>query len=128
MGRSVVGRSRRDISWHSPSVALQRCLATNNRRSPFPCPEIEDGHILYDTFCSSCHGGNAASSALVPDLRYATATTHGLFEQIVRDGAKAKTGMPSFADDLTSAQVRMIQAYVLDRARQSAQAAAATKR
>ncbi len=90
--------------------------------------EIEDGHILYDTFCSSCHGGNVASSALVPDLRYATATTHGLFEQIVRDGAKAKTGMPSFADDLTSAQVRMIQAYVLERARQSAEAAAATKR
>jgi hypothetical protein len=33
--------------------------------------------------------------------------------------------MPSFADDITPAEVRFIQAYVLDRARQSARIDAA---
>ncbi len=43
-----------------------------------------------------------------------------MFEQIVRGGARRELGMPSFAEDLTSEQVRVIQAYVLDRARESA--------
>jgi hypothetical protein len=35
--------------------------------------------------------------------------------------------MPSFTGDITSAQVRLIHAYILDRARESAQAASAKK-
>jgi mono/diheme cytochrome c family protein len=48
-----------------------------------------------------------------------------MFEEIVRGGARRQFGMPSFADDLTAAQVRLIHAYILDRARESAQADAA---
>jgi quinohemoprotein ethanol dehydrogenase len=84
-------------------------------------PEIEKGRVLYATFCARCHGAEVASSGLVPDLRYATAGTHEKFEEIVRGGALRELGMPSFSEDVTSAQVRLIEAYVLDRARASAQ-------
>jgi hypothetical protein len=46
-----------------------------------------------------------------------------MFEDIVRGGARRVLGMPSFADDLTSVQVRQIQAYVVDLARRDAGAA-----
>jgi quinohemoprotein ethanol dehydrogenase len=87
--------------------------------------EIEQGRILFATFCGRCHGGNVVSGGSVPDLRYTEEPTHQMFEEIVRGGARRDFGMPSFADDLTSAQVRLIHAYILDRARESAQADAA---
>jgi mono/diheme cytochrome c family protein len=45
--------------------------------------------------------------------------THATFEQIVLGGARRTLGMPSFARDLSSDQVRMIHAYVLDQAGRS---------
>jgi quinohemoprotein ethanol dehydrogenase len=104
--------------------------------SPVPMPtfqlaatpaEVEQGRALYANFCSRCHGGEVASGGEVPDLRYASEETHGMFEDIVLGGARRRVGMPSFTGDLTSAEVRLIQAYVLDRARESAQADAAGK-
>ena len=79
--------------------------------------EIEEGGALYGRFCFRCHGSNVVSSGAVPDLRYATTSTHQMFEQIVRGGARRVQGMPSFSADLTPDQVRFIQAYVLERAR-----------
>ena len=78
--------------------------------------EIDEGSNLFATFCSRCHGGDVVSSGLVPDLRYANASMHQMFQQIVRGGALREFGMPSFSDDLTSAQVRSIEGYVLNRA------------
>ncbi len=60
------------------------------------------------------------SGGAVPDLRYASTSTHEMFEDIVRGGARAPLGMPSFKQDLSSAQVRLIHAYILNRARESA--------
>jgi quinohemoprotein ethanol dehydrogenase len=90
-------------------------------------PEIEQGRVLFATFCARCHGADAASGGEVPDLRYATTATHEMFEEIVRGGARREAGMPSFSEDVTSAQVRLIHAYVLDRARESAQSNAAQR-
>ena len=87
--------------------------AGGNRRRPQSIRE----------FCARCHGGEAISGGSVPDLRYLDRETHEMFEEIVLGGARREFGMPSFADDLTSGQVRLIHAYVLDRARESAQAA-----
>jgi quinohemoprotein ethanol dehydrogenase len=83
-------------------------------------PEIEKGRVLYATFCARCHGADVASGGLVPDLRYLTAAMHERFEEIVRGGALREVGMPSFSEDLMADQVRLIHAYVLDRARESA--------
>ena len=87
--------------------------------------QVEQGRVLFATFCARCHGSDVVSGGETPDLRYADTATHQVFEQIVRGGIRREQGMPSFAIDLTSAQVRLIESYVLDRARASAKGDAA---
>lgn len=82
--------------------------------------DIAGGTILYQSRCARCHGGNVVNGGLTPDLRYSTAAVHAEFERIVLGGARMALGMPSFDGDLTPAQARLIQAYVLDRARAAA--------
>ena len=83
--------------------------------------EVDQGRVLYATFCARCHGAEVVSGGEVPDLRYLTTGLHETFEDIVRGGVLRETGMPSFAEDVTAAQVRLIHAYVLDRTRKAAQ-------
>jgi quinohemoprotein ethanol dehydrogenase len=80
---------------------------------------IAEGRDLYDGYCFSCHGVNAVAAAL-PDLRYATPEVHRDFEAIVLGGARVSGGMPSFGDLLSPSQARAIQAYIVNRARESA--------
>jgi quinohemoprotein ethanol dehydrogenase len=89
--------------------------------------EIEEGRKLFANTCARCHGGEAISGGSVPDLRYLAQSTHEMFEEIVLGGARREFGMPSFTGDVTPAQVRLIHAYLLDRARESAEADAAKK-
>jgi quinohemoprotein ethanol dehydrogenase len=98
---------------------------------PVPMPEmtvaasrqdVAEGGALFTTYCARCHGFVAVSGGSVPDLRYTETYVHRTFQEIVRGGTRRPFGMPSFADDLTDAQVRQIQAYVLQRARESASA------
>jgi mono/diheme cytochrome c family protein len=44
------------------------------------------------------------------------------FEAIVIGGARSALGMPSFAKDLSPAQVRLIEEYVLDQALRASRA------
>src|SRR5262245_60544130 len=96
---------------------------------PVPMPEmrlaasrqdVAEGAALFSTYCLRCHGAIAVSGGSVLDLRYAETYVHQTFQDIVRGGTRRQFGMPSFAEDLTDAQVRQIQAYVLQRARESA--------
>jgi PQQ-dependent dehydrogenase (methanol/ethanol family) len=80
---------------------------------------LAEGRALYDTFCYMCHGIAVVAGAL-PDLRYATAQTHGHFDAIVLKGERQSLGMPSFGDLISAEQARAIQAYVLSRAAESA--------
>ena len=84
--------------------------------------EIKEGGGLFRLYCRRCHmpDFNLVKSGAIPDLRRSNAATHATFEAIVRGGARRTLGMPSFARDITSDQVRLIQAYVLDQARQAA--------
>jgi len=89
--------------------------------------EVAQGAQLFAGFCSRCHGVDVVSSGLVPDLRYTNDAKHQIFQDIVRGGALRALGMPSFSNDLTAAQVRSIEGYILSRARESALADAAAK-
>jgi quinohemoprotein ethanol dehydrogenase len=86
---------------------------------PISPAQVEAGRRLYTTYCFSCHGVNAVAGAL-PDLRYASADVHRDFEAIVLKGARQAGGMPSFGDLLSPSQAKSIQAYILQRARESA--------
>jgi PQQ-dependent dehydrogenase (methanol/ethanol family) len=73
---------------------------------------------LYQANCSVCHGAAAVAGGTdVPDLRASSAEIHAHFEEIVLGGAKREQGMPAFADLLTREELRLIQAFVLERAR-----------
>jgi quinohemoprotein ethanol dehydrogenase len=84
--------------------------------------DLAEGSASYTLYCGRCHDPtlNLVKSGAVPDLRRSTAETHGMFERIVRGGERRALGMPSFAASLTADQVRQIEAYVLDQARQAA--------
>ena len=83
--------------------------------------EVTEGGGLFFQYCRRCHNPdfNYVKSGSIPDLRRANEATHATFEQIMLGGARRTLGMPSFAKDLSSDQVRMIHAYVLEQARQA---------
>jgi quinohemoprotein ethanol dehydrogenase len=64
-----------------------------------------------------CHGGEAISGGVLPDLRMSTAlTAEQLWASIVLDGALESGGMVGFALDLSAADAEAIRAYVIRRA------------
>jgi PQQ-dependent dehydrogenase (methanol/ethanol family) len=82
--------------------------------------EVEEGEELYSDHCVACHGLNAVSGGIIPDLRRTTAEVHAQMISIVLGGVRAPLGMPRFDDLLDEGDVRLIQGYVLQRARESA--------
>jgi quinohemoprotein ethanol dehydrogenase len=98
--------------------------------APFPRPPRErptdaklvaSGKILFEAnSCDFCHGiSTHVERGSVPDLRRASGATHDAFEAIVRGGALQSAGMPSFADDISSEDLKAIEAFVLDQAWQA---------
>jgi quinohemoprotein ethanol dehydrogenase len=81
---------------------------------------VHEGDHLFNAECAPCHGVNAVAGSL-PDLRYADRETLQGLEGIVLGGSLASEGMPSFQKILNAGQVRAIQAYIVLRARDSAQ-------
>jgi mono/diheme cytochrome c family protein len=96
---------------------------------PIPAPtyelrvtaaEIAEGNRLYDGTCLFCHGMDVIGGGITPDLRRSTAEVHAQFVDIVLGGARASLGMPAWDDVYTPEEVRLIQGYILHRARESA--------
>jgi PQQ-dependent dehydrogenase (methanol/ethanol family) len=82
--------------------------------------DLSEGRQLYSDYCVGCHGKDVVSGGITPDLRRMTEEVHGQIVDIVLGGLRAPLGMPSFEDSLDEEDVRLIQGYVLDRARRSA--------
>ena len=80
---------------------------------------LEQGAALYGARCGNCHGFNVISGGTIPDLRYMTAETHGMFDDIVLGGSRAGNGMPGFANVLTEFDVNAVHAYIISRARET---------
>jgi quinohemoprotein ethanol dehydrogenase len=77
---------------------------------------IARGAALYASTCRLCHGAQAVSGGLTPDLRYMTRKTHAEFKNIVLHGSRAKDGMAPFADMLSEQDADDIHAYLIERA------------
>ena len=73
------------------------------------------GAVTYARRCMMCHGAEAASGGLAPDLRYSQPGTFDRYDQIVIGGAFASRGMPSFKQTLMENELAAIKAYVLTR-------------
>ena len=128
--------AKRSSSRPAPHSASQKSSAKGRKvtaKSAKPKPkraaaETTEGGGLWFQYCRRCHNPdfNFVKSGAIPDLRRANEATHATFEQIVRGGARRTLGMPSFAKDLSSDQVRWIEAYVLEQARQASAGRAAS--
>lgn len=78
--------------------------------------DIKEGAGLYATYCLRCHGVNAKSGGLLPDLRLSTREVHEIWPAIVLGGLYQDRGMASFADVLTLEDVEKIHGYVITKA------------
>lgn len=78
--------------------------------------QIGRGEVLFNRFCGRCH---AFGRAVLPDLRRLSTATHGIFYDIVLNGAYQAKGMPRWDDVLSRADVEAIHAYLVDQAWQA---------
>jgi quinohemoprotein ethanol dehydrogenase len=78
--------------------------------------QVELGRDLYYLSCVACHGGNAASAGMLPDLRYRINETSPAWQAIVHDGALATNGMPAWKEFFSAEEVDAIKYYVIHEA------------
>ena len=78
---------------------------------------IREGYALFQDTCMGCHGLNAVSGLLIPDLR-GSAYLHqpAAWDSVVRGGALRERGMASFAEQVSDHESDAIRAYVIQQA------------
>ena len=85
---------------------------------------IASGFQAYSENCVVCHGDAALSSGLVPNLRASAFLGDAAsWSSVVREGALAAAGMPSFESALDAETGEAIRAYVIAEANSSRDAA-----
>jgi quinohemoprotein ethanol dehydrogenase len=80
---------------------------------------VKNGEKLFQRFCAACHGDVAVGGGVLPDLRYSSTLASDLWFDIVLGGKLKKTGMASFASELSRKDATDLRAYVIFRANQS---------
>jgi quinohemoprotein ethanol dehydrogenase len=84
----------------------------------FPAAVIAAGAEPYRVYCSRCHGGEAHSLNIIPDLRRSAALANAaLWKNIVIDGALEANGMIGWSQFLLPEEAETIRAYVAAQAR-----------
>jgi len=76
-----------------------------------------EGFALYQELCMGCHGLNAVSGLIIPDLR-GSAWLHDPdgWNSVVREGLFAKSGMANLSAFLDRQQSEAIRAYIIQQA------------
>lgn len=75
--------------------------------------EIEEGKLLYNANCRTCHGLMGDNGGSIPNLTYSSEGTFGIMEEIVLKGMYFNKGMPDFSDRLGPEDVKAIKNYIL---------------
>ena len=79
--------------------------------------QLEQGFNLFARHCSSCHGTEALSTGVLPDLRTSpTVIDETLWRGVVLDGSLTARGMVGFAGKLDAAQAEILRGYVANEA------------
>ena len=100
-----------------PAVDWQPNVAFNPPEQKASDAEIRQGFALYQDVCMGCHGLNAVSGLLIPDLR-GSGYLHqpDAWRQVVLEGKLRARGMPAFQDHLDDKAADHIRAYVIQQA------------
>jgi len=75
------------------------------------------GQLAYANSCGACHGDQAFSSGLTPNLRHSSALSDpDLWQEIVRGGLLAENGMPNYENVFDVETVEALRHYVIHEA------------
>jgi len=75
---------------------------------------IKTGAVAYANGCGVCHGDQAYSSTLTPNLRFSAITTDAeAWKSVVLEGALIENGMPNFGGILDADTAEAIRHYVI---------------
>ncbi|MFT5839610.1 MAG: quinohemoprotein ethanol dehydrogenase [Flavobacteriales bacterium] len=78
---------------------------------------LAKGKRAYANNCLVCHGAQAYSSGLIPNLRYSAITnSQQAWKSVVVDGALAEKGMPNFGKIIDDEEAEAIRAFVISEA------------
>jgi PQQ-dependent dehydrogenase (methanol/ethanol family) len=100
-----------------PEVDWQRNVVFNPPPRTASAEIEREGFALFQDLCMGCHGLNAVSGLLIPDLRGSAYlhTAEG-WNSVVREGALAPAGMADFSSWLNEKESEAIRAYVIQQA------------
>ena len=106
-----------DAKGELPALDWKRVVEFNPPEQTASAEVIARGFLGYQKSCLTCHGLNAVSGLLVPDLR-ATPLLHDAksWDDVVLDGARGPKGMPRFGDLLSEEESQAIRAYLIQQA------------
>ena len=94
-----------------PPLGKPPILSMNKSITP---AQLANGRLNFAIHCSVCHGLEAISGGVVPDLRYMSADTFNAFSGILAGGF-ASQDMPDFSEKLTPAEQEEIKQYIASR-------------
>jgi len=103
---------RRGATGTLPVIETELQALPAHALAPTSPERIEQGRGLFELYCAVCHGGNAVSGGIVPDLRYRIEALAPAWQAIVMDGALAANGMPAWKGYLSPDEAEAIRAYV----------------
>lgn len=79
--------------------------------------QVVRGEALYARYCGVCHGGEAISGGMVPDLRHSPTLNSGdAIKSIVIGGALKHNGMVSFKEAISGDDAEAVRHYLIKRA------------
>jgi len=78
---------------------------------------LDKGETVYANNCVTCHGDQAFSSGLIPNLRFSAITKSAdAWRAVVLEGALLEKGMPNFGKVFDADTAEAIRAYVIHEA------------
>ena len=97
-----------------PAVPWKPTVIFNPPQITASSETIALGFATYQDICMGCHGLNAVSGLLIPDLRgSAYLWDEKAWEAVVRGGQLKDRGMASFAGNISARQSEAVRAYVI---------------
>jgi len=100
-----------------PAVSWKPAVVFNPPQLTASPETLALGFATYQDVCMGCHGLNAVSGLLIPDLRgSAYLWDEKVWEAVVRGGQLQERGMASFAENISAQQSSAVRAYVIQQA------------